>query len=115
MPRPAFLPDAFRKLGQQAYDTIGEILKLLRGGLTIQDNFNVASHLVTVNFGGVADTETIVSIATLKRSVVPTYILMLESNNGGLAYKSVGGTAWTATTIYLKSSKASTIAKVLVI
>lgn len=84
-----------------------ELATLLNAGLKFSDNFNAEIKTYTTN--AVANTTDAVT-HTLKR--VPSGFLVINLDKAGIVYDS--GTAWTATTISLKCSVATTIVKVLI-
>lgn len=92
------------ELAKYVYD----LASLLNGGVRLDENCHVA--LVTVADTGLADTEFEVA-HTLRR--IPTGFIVINRDAACIVYDS--GTAWTATTIYLKCNTASANIKVLVI
>jgi hypothetical protein len=70
---------------------------------------NLAGKYVVFTSNGVANTEDAVSHAL---GAVPTGYIIVRQDKASLLY--TGSTAWTKTTIYLKSSVASTLWTVLV-
>lgn len=86
---------------------IRKVAELLNGGIKFDDNFN--AEIASVADTGVADTEFSYT-HSLKR--VPAGFIVINISKGGVVYDS--GTAWTATTIYLKCTQASTVVKLLI-
>lgn len=84
-----------------------KLASLLNGGLKFSDNFNAQIKEYTTN--GAANTEDAVT-HTLKR--VPSGFIVIDQDKAGVMYHS--GTAWTATTIYLKNSVATVAVKILI-
>ena len=77
-----------------------ELADTLNGGLKFSDNFN--QETITVSDTGTADVEIAVT-HTLKR--IPVGFILINRNKAASVYSS--GTAWTATTIYLKANLAN--------
>lgn len=103
-PESAFDKDLETEL--QSYTL--ELAAILNKGLKFVDNFN--AQVLTMTTNAVANTEDAVA-HTLKR--VPAGYLVLQRDKAGIVYNS--GTAWTATTLYLKCSAASTAITLLVL
>lgn len=86
------------------------LASLLNKGLEFGDNFN--AQIKTVTSDGVANTEFSVT-HTLKR--IPSAVIVLYQDKAGSLYQGpTTGTAWTVTTIYLKSSVASVTFSLLI-
>ena len=84
------------------------IKHVLAGGVTLEDN--VDCSLVSFTSNGVANTEDTVP-HTLGR--VPTHFIVASLDKAAVVYK--GGTTFTATNIYLKTSLATTAVKLIVL
>jgi len=80
---------------------------ILNKGIRATDNWD--AYIVTVTLVA-ADVEQAVA-HTLKR--VPTGFMVLSTDKAAQIYN--GGTAWTATNIYIRSNVANTTAKVVLI
>lgn len=81
---------------------------MLDGGLSLTDNADIAVVSFTSNV--TPDTEDAIA-HTLGR--VPTYFVVGDINKGGVVYRSA--TAFTKTTVYLKTSVASAAVKVILL
>ena len=102
-----FDPGAFSTPRQQ--QLMKELYALVMGGLTLREN--VEKYFVSKTFGGVANTEEDIDISGLGISWTPTYIWVIEVNDGAVVYPSSKG-AWTSSTVKAKSTKANTVAVV---
>ncbi len=94
-------------LEQELLAYCSDLARLLNGGLKFSDNQNAKT--VEVADTGTANTEFSVT-HTLKR--VPSGFIVVRRTGTGVIYES--GTAWTATTIYLKSTTANNAISVLI-
>lgn len=95
-----------------------DLLKVLNQAMTNLANIfehsvnivdNLDCQILTYTSNGVANTEDTVA-HTLKR--VPTGFIVVNLDKSASIYS--GGTAWTSTAVYLKSSAATTVAKIIV-
>jgi hypothetical protein len=91
-------------LGNWAFSLKG----ILDGGISLQDNIDAA--VASYQSNAVADTEDAVA-HTLGR--VPQYFVAVDLDKGAVIYR--GPTAFTKTTVYLKSTVANTAVKVLLL
>jgi hypothetical protein len=107
-PKP---PNEFDKhLADELNKYTRDLGKILNKGLKFVDNFNAQVKSLTSN--ATPDTEETVA-HTLGR--VPSGYLVLYRSKAGVLYQGPStGTAWTATSIYVKSNVASTVYSILI-
>lgn len=105
MKRPPYEPEAFGAVGSQAYQIAVVILNILRGGVNFHDHVQFYSKAVT--FGAVADAENTFDVTTAGLDWIPTYVMAIDSDNGGYVYAS-SKNLWTTTSVRAKSTKANT-------
>jgi len=86
---------------------VTNLMGLFDKGINIDDNLDVKEVAITTN--GVADTEDGFA-HTLKR--VPKGYIVVKRDKAGTIYD--GASAWTSTTIYLRSNVATVAATILV-
>lgn len=103
---PSLLQRAFAKVGPPAVKCVEELLTVLRQGIVPRDN--VRLETATGTAAGTANTEFTIDITALKLAKAPTYIITLDSSNGGVLYASSKG-SWTSTSIKAKCTVASTV------
>ena len=84
-----------------------KLIDILNTGLRFADNFDAQLKTYTTN--AVADTEDTIA-HTLKR--VPTGAILYRTDKAVSLYD--GGTAWTATDIYLKANVATAAVEILI-
>lgn len=96
-----------KNLESELLSAWAELAGLLNKGLRFEDNFD--AYIATVADSGTANTSFTVA-HTLKR--VPTGFVVLNADRATQTYDA--GTAWTATGIYLKTSAANCVLKILV-
>jgi hypothetical protein len=109
---PVIFPQPANKKEMDVFNSISKFFEsirlILNGGLLFADNFDM--RMVTFTTAG-ANTE--VEIAhTLGK--IPIGYTVYGQDVAGSLYTSTGGTAWSKTSIYLKSSVATVTFKVLV-
>lgn len=111
---PAFTqsPGDLRPFDKELVSALGQWALSLKGildrGISLQDNIDAAVASFTSN--ATPDTEDAVA-HTLGR--IPTYFIVGDINKGGVVYR--GGTSFTKTHVYLKTTVASAAVKVVLL
>jgi len=103
---------ALRQFDQDLINALGDLSfslgSILDGGISLQDNMDAA--VVSFTSNATPDTEDAIPHGLGK---VPEHLIVSSLDKGAVVYQS--GTAWTKTTIYVKTTKASTAVKLILL